>query len=75
MSQSLRYRIPDTGKPLSDQLKSILRETYSLDTQECSVLGQDDIGYLQGLRDGGVKDADVLIKALGTNRTIEIFLG
>lgn len=70
MSVGLFYKInyPKKEKSLSDELKYKLgKRIYDHDgtlSGEERVLGGDDIGYLQGLADAGVKDADKLIRAI-----------
>ena len=47
---------------LSDRLKKIFMKEYDLIDE--FVLTKESIHYLRGLRDGGISEVDILIKAI-----------
>lgn len=53
---------------LDDQLKFIFRKHYALPR----VFDQSDIPYLTGLKDAGVIDADILIKAIEKHNQVNV---
>ncbi len=55
---------PEKMKPISDHLKRILANKYELDDYGQAVLSKEDIGYLEGLGDGGVRDVAGMIAAI-----------
>jgi hypothetical protein len=54
--------LPPKGIVLDDELKFKLRDKW--DSEQKQYLDRDFIPYLEGLRDGGVKGADKLIKQI-----------
>ena len=64
-----------TGKLLDHHLKGLIAKRYMDHDGSLSGscrLNSDDIKWLEGLRDTGVKDASVLIDAIYDNDEIEI---
>lgn len=75
MSATLKYRPAGQGKDLPDELKYALRKRYD-GTIHKMVFRKDDaidMAYLAGLRDAGVKGADVLLEAIEKHSDIEVW--
>ena len=53
---------PDPDRGLSTRLKFALRKRYGEPVRR--EFGADDLPYLEGLLDGGLQDAEPLIKAI-----------
>lgn len=69
MSQNLYYRVKPAGKDLDDQLKFILRKSYSLPTK----FDESDISFLKGLDAANIKDANTLIEAIEKYGEVEVY--
>ena len=68
---------PKDGKLLSTDIKRKIAKRYM--NHDGSLIGKvnlgyDAIGWLEGLRDAGVEDADELIAAIEKHAEIEIFI-
>lgn len=79
MSSSL-YWVPDVepeGNRLSDELKfAISRHCWGTDGtmgEGRAILDDDDLDYLRGLFDAGIKDADTLIQAIEKHGRIALW--
>lgn len=82
MSSSLHRRpvpkdLPPAGD-LSDHLKHCLAQRYwghggSL-TSEPIILDRTDLAYLEGLADGGVEDASMLIEGINDHDRVQIWI-
>ena len=77
MGMNLYYRVITKGKTFKekqgDALKIALRKNREVDPNGV-VFNGVDIPYLEGLRDGGLKDAQSVIDAIKKYEVIEIFL-
>lgn len=81
MSTSLYYRPhvdTENGIDLSYELKkAIARQYWDNDGSlngDWIILTEEDIPYLQGISDAGIKDAKVLIEAIKKYNAVEIAL-
>ncbi len=80
MSTDLYYRpfIRKDGKDLSYELKKAIAPKYYDHDGSLGgnwlVLDSDEIPYLEGIRDGGIKDAQELIDAINKYGAVEIAL-
>ena len=70
MSATLIWRVPKKGNSLPDALKFALRKRYS---EGVHTMTEHDLPYLEGLRDGGVDGAQVLIDAINKHDEIEVW--
>jgi hypothetical protein len=70
MSSSLVYRIPQQAKDLPDELKYILEKAYQLPWK----FTRQEIDYLRGLDDCGIKGAATLIELIEKHEEIEVKL-
>lgn len=73
MSMNL-YWEPAHRKPsgdLSDELKFALRKRFQGHVD--GILDHADIGYLQGLLDAGIEDAQALIDAISKHDSIRVY--
>ena len=69
--------VPQRGPILSDEIKcKIARRYLDHDGSLCGSIELDSsaLGWLEGLRDGGVKDAQTLIDAIEKHDEIEVWL-
>jgi len=74
MSANLNWRpVSKQSKTLPDELKFILREYCGIDTSK-TIWNKQQIPYLAGLRDAGVKGAQELIDILEKHDEIELWL-
>ena len=64
--------VVERGKPLSDELKFILRDKNALHHE--AIYDEGQLGYLVGLRDGGVQDAEKLIEAIDKFGSVRVWL-
>jgi len=75
MSSTLKYRPikPEKDKTLSDAAKYVLKEKYQLTDGPFS-LSEANLEYLQGLKDGGLKEIKGIINQIHTYGGVEIYL-
>jgi hypothetical protein len=72
MSQSLYWEPADRDAfDLSDKLKFAMRKKYQGHVD--GILDHSDIGYLQGLLDAGIEEAQALIDAIAKHERIRVF--
>ena len=73
MSTTLKWKpvIDNDGESLSREMKSAIQKRYDYPVSKV-VLGQDDIGFLEGLYAAGIQDAVSLIEAINTHYSIEL---
>jgi hypothetical protein len=81
MSSSLHYRPhinEETGLSLSFELKKAISQKYWEHDGSLGghwiILTESDIPYLEGVRDGGIKDAGTLINEIRRYEAVEIAL-
>ena len=66
---------PKGGGTFDDSLKFILRKKLFDPSSTSDVtIDEDFIDYLEGLKDGGIKDADTLIKEIEKHGNIRLWL-
>ena len=68
---------PKEGNCLSDDLKRKIARRYMGHDGSLSgsvFLNHADMGWLEGLRDGGVKGADKLVDAINKHDDIEVWI-
>lgn len=71
MSSTLYWKpVKEYSGYLDDQLKFILREKHGYGFE--ITLDQEDIPYLSGLADGGVKDAKKLIGLINKHGRVQL---
>lgn len=71
MSSSLVWEpVNRKTKFLEDSVKFALRKKYGDPVD--AVLSGDDVPYLQGLRDAGIKGIDALLEAIEKHHEIEV---
>jgi len=58
------------GKILSKDLRRIIDKKYGYGE---FVLDHSDLGYLEGLKDSGIEDADKLIEAISKHDCISLY--
>lgn len=77
MGMNLEYRPIAIGKSFTskngDALKIALRDKRGVNSSS-TIFNGLDIEYLEGLRDGGLKDAQSVIDAIKKHEVIEIYL-
>lgn len=75
MSRNLCWR-PErkSYRVLSTALKWAFEKRETFDCTHKNILSDEDIAYLQGLRDAAVEDAQTLIDAINKHGRIEIWL-
>lgn len=72
MSSILKWRpCKEYGHSLSDGMKFAMRDYFDV-THVQHRLTEDNIPYLRGLRDGGNKEAQKLVDAIGRHGEIEM---
>lgn len=72
MSMNLYWQpVVTDANDLDDQLKYAMRKRWSGHVDV--TLNESDASYLQGLRDAGVKDAQVLLDAIAKHGEIRVF--
>ena len=78
MSSTLKWEpIVETGRPLSDDLKYLLRKRYG-GTVYNVTLDEDQISYLEGLKDASndkrvCKEIQLLIDAINKHENIKLW--
>jgi hypothetical protein len=71
MSSNLGWEPEDRNiKPLSDELKYAMRKKFSEPVNY--VLDKHDMSYLEGLRDGGIAEAQFLLDAIEKHGRIRV---
>lgn len=73
MSSTLMWRPEQEYQgSLPDQLKFVLRNRISVSYGGEMTFGDDDLAYLQGLKDAGVEGANHLIELIKTHGNITV---
>ena len=79
MSSTLNWKPVETSNGyFEDDLKRILGKKFFGGDGSCwdggVIMGSDNLQYLSGLADGGIKDATALIKIIKKYGSVELFL-
>ena len=73
MTSSLYWKpVDDYSEYFPDELKYVLRTRFDCGHIDATQMNESDIPYLEGLRDGGIKGAAELIKAIKEHGTVVI---